>query len=174
MELLPIGKIVKAQGIKGEVKVARFSDEPFSHNVLKYVYIDGQRVSVKSFRSRDGFAYIGLSTITDRNQAEMLKNKEVFADKNDIDLPRDRFFIDDILKSKVVFENDEELGVVEEIMQNPRAADVYVVRGKDGEIMFPLLKKIALEINADKKLIRLKKEAFEEVAVFLGSKGEEE
>ena len=172
MERVPLGRIVKAQGVKGEVKVAGFPEELISHRGIKYVYIDGQRISVRSLRVNKGFAYMGFSTITDRNQAETFRNKEIFADRSDLLLPEGRYFIDDIIGCKVVTQYGEAIGEVYEIMQNPTSADVYVLKGEQGEIMFPFLKKALKEVDPEMKRIVVKKEVFDEIAVKGGEKEE--
>ncbi|MEG1711249.1 MAG: ribosome maturation factor RimM, partial [Clostridia bacterium] len=140
MEKILVGKIVKAQGIKGEVKIKAELDDEKAFKRLKYLYIGEMRTAVKTMRYLEGYAYVGFSTIVDRNQAEALKNTEVYAEKEQIILEPDQYFIDDVIDSKVVLSDGTVVGMLKEIMQNSSAADIYVVEEDGKQTMFPLLK----------------------------------
>ena len=93
---LKIGKILKAQGIKGEVKLACYLDDVSMMSGLKNFYIGLQDYVVEHIRTDGNFCYAQLKGVLDRNSAEKLKDMEVFADKECISLPKNRFFIDDL------------------------------------------------------------------------------
>jgi len=165
MEKLLIGKIVKAQGIKGEVKIKSYLDNGNLFKTFKYLYLGDIRTAVKTARYSDGFAYVGFSTVVDRNQAETLRNIDVYADKEQITLDTHQFFIDDIMGSQIVLDDGLEVGKLVEIMQNPHAVDVYVAEKGENRVMFPFLKDIIVRIDLDSKVITLKADKFAEVAV---------
>ena len=73
-----IATILKAQGIKGEVKMASLFDNAFLLS-LKTVFIDDKTYQVKKIRSDGKFLYVLLDGVNDRNQAEELRGKMVFA-----------------------------------------------------------------------------------------------
>ncbi len=51
-----IGKIIKAQGIKGELKVKPLTDDVLRYNKLKTVIIGGANYLVRRSRTDGGFA----------------------------------------------------------------------------------------------------------------------
>ena len=84
MELLSVGKIVKPQGIKGEVKIYPLIDIPAIFNGKHEMFIDKKPVKVKSCSFRQGFAYAMFEEIPDRNTAEKYRNSLVYIDKEEL------------------------------------------------------------------------------------------
>lgn len=56
--MLIIGKIVKAQGIKGEVKIIPITDDVLRFNKLKKATVKGQEMTVESSRVQNDCAYV--------------------------------------------------------------------------------------------------------------------
>ena len=77
---------------------------------LRSIYIDGKTLSVRSLRTDGKFLYVLLEGIEDRNSAEELRNKTVYADAEEIKLPDDTFFIDDVIGCKVIDTDGNVLG----------------------------------------------------------------
>ncbi len=73
-----VGKVLKAQGIKGEVKVLSFMDTPGVLCDLPYLIIDDKRYLIIKSRQDKTSAYLLLDGIEDRNAAELLRNKDVY------------------------------------------------------------------------------------------------
>lgn len=68
MERLIIGEVLKPQGIRGELKIKTYTDEPDDVKSFGQVYIEGKPYKILSFRvGGDGFAYLGLRGVPDRN-----------------------------------------------------------------------------------------------------------
>ena len=91
-----IGKIVKPQGINGEVKLVDYTDGFSAVSDLEEVYIDDKSYKILSISSRDGALFICLRGVFDRNAAELLRGKEVFADKDKINKPDGSYFIEEL------------------------------------------------------------------------------
>ena len=162
---IEIGKVLKAQGIKGEVKLACFVDDAAMLKTVKQVYIGSKTYSVAHFRADGAFCYFLLDGVADRNAAETLRNWTVYADKESVTVADDRYFIDDLVGCAVNLDSGEKIGIVKEVLQNG-AADVFVCDGKDGEVLFPFLKDLIVSVNVDSKQITLDGKRFGEVAVY--------
>ena len=162
---IEIGKVLKAQGIKGEVKLACYVDDASMLKAVKQLYIGSKTYTVTHFRADGAFCYVLLSGISDRNAAEALRNWTVFADKETVELQRDRYFIDDLVGCTVTLDGGAAVGTVKEILQNG-AADVFVCEGEKGEVLFPFLKDLILSVNVETKQITLDSKRFREVAVY--------
>ena len=81
---LMIGQIVKPQGVRGEVKVLPLTDDPERYGELETVYFDekGEKsAKVLSARVREGFAYVALEGVSDRDAAERLRNQALYVDR---------------------------------------------------------------------------------------------
>lgn len=166
MELLTIGKIVKPQGIRGEVKVQLYTSYEHGIKNLKTVYIDeiGKK-NIKTVSVRFGFAYILFEDISTCQQAEKLRNLEVSAIKDDMKIiVPDTFYISDIIGCQVFDENKNLIGIIENVEQFG-AADVWSLRA-DGRIYtFPYIKSIVKQVYPEQKLIIIDKKEFNEAKI---------
>ena len=162
---IEIGKVLKAQGIKGEVKLACYVDDAAMLKTVKQLYIGSKTYTVTHFRADGAFCYVLLDGIADRNAAEALRNWTVYADKEIVAVDEGRYFIDDLVGCTVALDNGKSVGTVKEILQNG-AADVFVCDGESGEILFPFLKDLILSVNVQAKQITLDGKRFDEVAVY--------
>ena len=106
--MIEIGKIVKPQGIKGELKVVLDSD--FSRlSSLKSVNICGREFEVQSLSFRDAL-YLKLFGVENRNEAELLRGESVFADEESLlPLEEGEFYFKDLIGLKVVDEKARKL-----------------------------------------------------------------
>ena len=167
MEKFFIGKIVKAQGIKGEVKIKSDCGDLSIIKGIKYLILKNQSIAVKSMRTNGDFAYVLFSTIADRNQAEELVGLEVFADKSNVHLDDDSYFVNDMIGSKVCLDDGQVVGIVDDIMQtSKKAAEIYVVKIDKGNVLFPFLKDLVLSFDVDQKVLVLDAKRFAEVSLY--------
>ena len=158
---LKVGKILKAQGLKGEVKVystTSFKDIRYkkgSHLFIKDKngnYID---LVVNTFYSKgenlDVISFMVHDTI---ESVEPLLNHELFALKDESILFDNEYFYDDLLNLTVFDENNNELGIVSSIEEFPSQITLKVAK-KDKHFFFVpfndfFIKDVNLE---DKKLL---------------------
>ena len=163
-EKLIIGTILKPQGIRGEVKVKYFTDSPEDVKKFGRVFIDGEARKIMSFRSDGEAVYLGLYGIADRNAAELLRGKEVLADRTDAPaLDEGTYYIVDLLGCQVVTNTGKALGELVKIV--PAATDVYTVKQGDKEILFPTVKDLVVQVDVQNKIITVDEERFMQVAV---------
>lgn len=159
-----IGTVSKPQGIKGEIKISSRMDSPEQLNSVKHFYIGEKRMDVKSIRSSSNFVFAVLDEINDRNAAELLRNWDVFVDREEITVSENSFLVADLIGSMVFDDEGEFLGELSDILQYG-AADVYIVSGKKN-FQFPFLKDVVVSIDAEEKKIVLKKSRLAEVALY--------
>lgn len=162
---IKVGKVLKAQGIKGEVKVACLLDDSQMLKHVKKMYVNNSLFSVAKLRCDGNFFFVRFNEIADRNSAENLRDWELFCNKEDLHLDSERYFIDDVLGCRVVLDNGKTVGEVVEVLQYG-AADVYVCKNGEKEVSFPFLKDLAVSVNVETKSIVLSAKRFVEVALY--------
>lgn len=157
-DLLRVGVISSTHGIKGEVKVFPTTDDMNRFKLLKNVILDTgkEQISleienVKFFKQQAILKFKGIDTI---NDIEKYKGKDLLVTREHaVKLEKDEYFICDLVGSRVITENQQELGQLEEIMTTG-ANDVYVVKTKEGkEILIPSIKECILDIDIENKLV---------------------
>jgi 16S rRNA processing protein RimM len=158
LEYLIIGQLVNTHGVKGELKATALTDDPQRFLDLKWVYIDKKGTLEKYFISGVKFLnhfvvlkFEGIDTI---EAAEKLKGYYLKIDRaNAVKLPKDSYFITDILGMQVYNENNELLGKLTDIIHTG-SNDVYIVKNQEGkEILIPALKSVVKEILLDDRRI---------------------
>ena len=169
-EYLLLGEIVRPQGIRGEVKVRHYTDDPERFYDLDVVFLkrgeNYDEVNVEDARVQGDDVYLKLEGIDDRNQAEKLRNIQLWVDRdNAVELGEDEVFIADILGAKAFDTQGNQLGVLRDVL-TPGGVDVFVLKTPKGNLMFPALKEVLLEMNADEGKLVLDENKPEEVALY--------
>jgi 16S rRNA processing protein RimM len=153
-KFLEAGQIVNTHGIRGEVRITPWADSPDFLRGFDRLYIDGEEVVVESARTHKNMLITKLRGIDDVNAAMRMKSKVVFIDRDDAKLPEGDFFIQDILGARVVTEDGQTLGVLEDILDRP-ASDIYVVRG-EREILIPAVSEFILNTDTAAGIITVR------------------
>lgn len=166
MKSLTVAKILKPQGIRGEIKVMTFTDSPADLQAFDRVYVGGNAFKLLKVRPQSGdCAFITLSGIADRNAAETLRNLDVEVDREDIPkLPEGTYYIADVIGCTVVTQGGEELGVVKGI--TPARTDVYEYAKPDGKsVSFAAVEGVILSTDVEAKVLTVDKGRLSEVAI---------
>lgn len=157
-----IGKILKPQGIRGELKIKPQVDEE-NFKQIQSVEIDGELFTIKSVSLRDGYAYVCFNEIKDRNGAEELRDKDISVNQEELlPLQDNQYYVDDLIGCIVVTEEGEKLGKVVDV-QNFGASDILTIKDGSEEILCPFLNKVFLDVNTSEKTITVSKKHFLEV-----------
>ncbi|MBE7054366.1 MAG: 16S rRNA processing protein RimM [Ruminococcaceae bacterium] len=154
---LEIGKIVNTHGLRGDVKVVPWSDYPEIFEEIDFVYLDkNTKLQIKNVKYQKNNVILKLDTINSIEQAEKLKEKVLLVDKDDIEiLDEDTYFVADLIGLSV-YEDDEKLGVLSDVIP-VAGADVYVIKREKGkDILIPAIKENIKEINISEKYIKVK------------------
>ena len=89
---IPVGQIVNAHGIRGEVKVNPHGFDPEFLTEFDTIYIDGQPVRVRSARVHKSTVLMALPGVDDMDAALALKGKTVSIRRTDAHLPQGQYF----------------------------------------------------------------------------------
>ncbi len=133
-----VGRVLRAWGIRGDVKIAPFTDRPEDFKDYRSVFVGPQqkRYEVKSFRPYQGNWLLHLVGVESRNEAEALHEQEIFIEAAQRPRQEGEFYAREVIGLKVRTIDGEELGEVTEILVTG-ANDVYVVKSSRGEILLP-------------------------------------
>ncbi|MBR5224239.1 MAG: 16S rRNA processing protein RimM [Clostridia bacterium] len=171
-KLIQIGEIVKPQGIRGEVKLKAMSSDMSRYARLESVFLqrgrgEAKEYKVKKGRSYDGFAFLTLEGVNDRDAAEALRGYGVYVDRaHAIELDEDENFIDDLIGLTAVDTKGNEIGELVDVLTPNSICDVYVFDTPRGQLMIPALKRVVVEVDLDEETIVLDEEVLPEVAVW--------
>ena len=87
--------------------------------------------------------------------AEKLRGKILHLDRDDVDLPEDLVFIQDILTFKVYdLRVDRVIGHIRDVLTSNPAHDMYEIAGEDGRLIYiPAIKPFLKEIDMDAGIV---------------------
>lgn len=136
-----LGRVVKAHGLRGEVKVALVAEswEPFRS--LGRCWLGRPAAPLQPFRlererGRGRAVVLKLGGVDTPEAAAGLVGHEVAIPRAEAPpLPEGTYYHSDVLGLQV-WEGDQHLGCVREILETP-AHDVYLIQGPTGEWMLP-------------------------------------
>ncbi len=162
---ITIGEIVKAQGLRGEVKVRPMTDDLVRFGRLSSVLVGGIPFKLRSVNVRGDFVYLSFDGVSDRNAAEVLVGKLVEIDRSQAKkLGEGEYFAVDLIGCKVYLTDGEYIGILNRI-DNFGSADIFTVKGVK-TVRFPFLKRLGLQYNEYEKTIILDKDRFGEVSCY--------
>ncbi len=163
---LVVGAVVKAQGIKGELKIKPFTDDINRFKKLKSVLIDGANYKVLGAKIAVDFVILGLEGVYDRNTAETFRGKLLHVLRENAVKPQEgSYFIADILGCEVKTEDGKRVGKVSDVTS--AKTDVWTVETTDNRVLrFPFLKDLVVDIDVEKKLIVLYAKRLSEVSCY--------
>ncbi len=151
-----LAKIGAAHGIRGEVRVKPFGDDPLSftdYGVLTTK--DGKRsFEVDKARVQKTVVITRFKGITDRNQAEELNGLELYVDRDQFPEPdEDEFYYSDLNGLTVLDQHGETLGKIIAV-QDFGAGDLLEIRPKRGRTFYvPFTKEFVPAISLDEGLV---------------------
>ncbi|WP_417667824.1 ribosome maturation factor RimM [Roseibium sp.] len=137
-DLVLMARIGAAHGIRGEVRVKPFGDDPLSFTDYgTLVTKDGKRTfEVLKARVQKTVVITQFAGIKDRNQAEELNGVELYIRRDQLPEPdEDEFYYSDLTGLPVLDQGGETLGVVAAV-QDFGAGDLLEVRPKRGKTYY--------------------------------------
>ncbi len=167
---LAVGVIVRAHGIRGEVKIQPLTDQAedwLSLHAVEWTDRQGARVCrrVKHQRLQGSMVIAQLEGVYDRNAAETLRETELRVPRGQApQLEQDRYYIVDLIGCQVEDETGAQLGQVTEVHQ-PGGNDVYEIHGNQGVYLMPAIRQVIREVDVKQRRILVDSVRFSEVAV---------
>lgn len=156
-----IGEIVNTHGVKGELKVIPLTDDINRYDELEWVYVrvkgEQRRYDVESVRYHKNNVLLKLKNIDDMTCAEGVKGCFIEIPRElAIKLPKNSYFISDLIGCGVVDDNEGKIGRVVDVMETG-SNDVYVVKDANNkELLFPAIKEVILDVDIENRIIRVK------------------
>jgi len=153
MGIIPFGRVLKAHGLSGEVKIFPFSREFHNLSRLKRVFIqkkqDERPSEFKIIRRGfyKGSAVVKLQGIDSMDAAEGLRGCLVMVDTSDLLEPEENeYYWFQLIGLEVYTTNEIYMGRVESLMDRVSQSLLVVKKGKK-EFLIPMVDSIVKEIN---------------------------
>ncbi len=147
-----IGRIGKAHGLKGELRVSLYSGMPDILHELQEIVLqksenEHETYSLQKCRWQGRHLIAKLASVADRDASESLNGDEIWVKKSDVPaLGSDQHYWFEY--EGLIVETDEgiELGVVQDVFATG-ANDVLVVTGQGQEYLIPIIDDVLVAVD---------------------------
>jgi 16S rRNA processing protein RimM len=161
MNLVWVGRIVKVQGSKGEVRIHLSeggTDTFYQGNRVEVEDARGVRktLTVQFSRSKKPLTIVSFQEIHSREEAQELVGSQVYVAPESLHpLPPDEFYWHQLRGLRVKTEKGDDLGVLEEIIPTG-SNDVFVVRKDGREVLIPATDEVIEHIDLQEKTMTIR------------------
>jgi 16S rRNA processing protein RimM len=155
-----IGKVVSTQGNKGEVNVLPLTDSINRFKKLDTVFLGNNHgktiIDIEKIRIQKDMVILKVKDIENIEEAKTIVGSFLEVErKNAVKLPKDTYFIFEIIGLEVYTENNVLLGKVENVISTG-SNDIYIVKDKnEKELFIPAIREVIKDINLEKKRITI-------------------
>jgi 16S rRNA processing protein RimM len=151
-QLLAVGRITRAHGIRGEVAVQALSEVPdrfIPGSTLRLE--DGRPLTVEKARTHHRRHLIKFEEVADRNEAEALRGQILLVPAADAPpIEEDgRFWVHQVVGLDVVTEDGRALGKIREVQANP-ANDLWLT---DEGALIPAVRQVVRAVDLDRGVV---------------------
>lgn len=150
-QYLEIGKIVSVFGIRGEVKVQPWCDSPaFLCEFDTLYYKSGTPVNIEKSRVAKNIVVMKIEGIDTVEQAQAIRNRVLYMDRNDVELEEGSYFIQDLIGLTVSDEDTKEIyGKIVDVTETG-ANDVYHIKRNDGKMFYiPAIPQVVSKVDIE-------------------------
>ena len=155
-ELLPLGRVVGIHGLKGDLKVRVHSADPTALRAAVRVFLSRPGGEPAPHRVEQAVWHkahllLRLEGCRRAEDAQALVGYEVLLPAEELpELADDEFYWRELQGMTVIDRQRGELGTLQEIF-NTAAHDIYVVQGRFGEILIPVVDEFILEVDVEQR-----------------------
>ncbi|MEJ5080156.1 MULTISPECIES: ribosome maturation factor RimM [unclassified Ochrobactrum] len=156
---IQLAVIGAAHGIRGEVRVKTFTDDPLSIADYGHLYdAQGKAYEVLEARSAKTVVVVRFKGVNDRNAAEALNGTELFIDRSqlhDEELDEDEFFQTDLIGLEAFDAEGKSYGIVSALFDFGAGDLIELSLKGKRPMLIPFTEAAVPEIDFDKGTIRV-------------------
>ena len=157
-QFLETGKITGTHGLKGEVRVQPWADSPEFLAEFDELYLDkgAKKIGITSSRVHKNMLIMKIKGIDTVEQADALRNKVLYMNRNDVELEEGAYFIQDLIGLDVIDDDTgERLGRLDDVSETG-ANDVYHVRTDEGRVfLIPVIPDVIREVSLEEGCVKI-------------------
>lgn len=149
--LLPIGAIIRAHGVRGQLRVRAFSVESAALQGARRLFVAGaERLvegRVERVASERGEWLVKLRGVDDRDAAEALQGSQVALPRHELPpLADDQLYVADLIGCALLDGSGAPLGTIAAV-ENYGAQELLVVDTAAGQALVPFVEPIVLSVD---------------------------
>ncbi len=152
-KLIVIGRVVKPFGIRGEIRIAPYTESFEAFENSADIFVGNDIYSVISLRFHKGGILAFLNGIETRDQAQTITGELVSTQV--VNLPPkedDEVYWHELIGLRAKTVDGRDLGAITGIIPTG-ANDVLEIEGSLGEILLPVIDDVVIEINVEEGVV---------------------
>ncbi len=159
-DFLLIGKVAKPHGLHGQVKVHSYASSPESFFVGRQIFLSqGEEMKgllISEVKVQPQSLILRFQGLENRQQAEAISGSSLYLRERDLQtLPEGEYYWYQLIGCRVFNEQGIFLGVLEEIFSTA-AHDIWVVRNRAKELLFPAVEDFVISVDLPSGEIRIR------------------
>ena len=156
---LETGRIVGTHGVRGELRVQPWSDNPTFLTGFDVFYLDGRgekRLEAERVRPHGNVVLLKARGVDTIEEAEKLRGRVLYIDREAVRLEEGRYFVQDLIGCRVVdADSGETLGSLSDVSETG-ANDVWHVKREGKEYLVPAIPDVIVKVDLDQEEIVLR------------------
>lgn len=152
--MLEVGKIINTHGLKGEVKIATWTDSPDVFEDIEYVIIKSKKgditLNVAGVKYQKNNIIVKFRELERIEDAEPLKNSVLYVPREMLgELPEGVYYIADLIGLEVFDDEGHKIGVIADVFSTG-ANDVYDIK-REGQknLLLPAIDDVVLNVDIE-------------------------
>lgn len=158
-QYLEIGKIVNTHGLRGDLKVVPWCDDPELLCEFDTLYLGNsfRAVEITAARVQKGCVLLHIDGVNTTEEANQLRGQVLYIDRDEVELEEGTYFIQDLIGLKVLdADTNQCYGRLTDVLQTG-ANDVYEVKEETGKtILIPAIPDVVLETNLEEGVMLIR------------------
>ncbi len=159
---IAVAYISRTKGVRGYVKAQPLTEDLQRFGKLDQIVLQKEGQADRSLQlqqwNREGpsilFKFAGIETPEDAREI-LVKGYITVARDEVVDLPRDTYYIFELVGCRVEGEQGHLIGHIDEVLEMP-SIDVYVVRGDAGEVLIPAVSDYIIDVSTAERRVRVR------------------
>ncbi len=159
-DYLEIGKITGTHGIRGEMRVQPWCDEPEFMAKFKTLYLDkkGEKPLKVKCKAHGHMVIMKAEGIDTVEQASLYREKVLYMKRSDAKIPEGHYFIQELCDCKVIDADEESkcYGTLTDVSKTG-ANDVWHITDEKGEeYLIPAIPDVAISVDVVEGIIKIR------------------
>jgi 16S rRNA processing protein RimM len=153
-DLIEVGTVIEAYGIRGALKIRPFSNDPVALLAAKEIWLTGVRLpesrdfQVYKAKEHSGSVILELVGLTDREIALSFKSSTVWVSRSKFPpLEENEFYWTDLMGVEVHNLQGESFGVVKEIVDNSAQTVLIVSNDTKKQHLIPFVESFIIDVQ---------------------------
>jgi 16S rRNA processing protein RimM len=153
-ELVAVGRVVRAHGIRGEVSVEPLTEIPSRFEPGAVLALeDGRALTVEASRPHQRWILVRFEEVADRTAADVLRGSLLLIAADQVPAaPEGSYWVHQVVGLEVVTEDGRSLGRIREVQANP-ANDMWIT--EEGTAI-PANRELVTEVDLDAGRVRIR------------------